>query len=39
MLEELGCDQGQGYLFSRPLIPADARALLAANGPRLASAA
>ncbi len=37
----LGCDRGQGYLFSRPLTEADAHAHLAtsrSSGPRSASA-
>jgi len=30
-LRELGCDQGQGYYFSKPLPPHEAEALLAQN--------
>src|SRR5665213_1035440 len=32
-LRELGCDDGQGYLMSRPLSPSDLEALLADSGP------
>jgi len=32
-LRELGCDDGQGYLMSRPLSPSDLEALLANSGP------
>jgi EAL domain-containing protein (putative c-di-GMP-specific phosphodiesterase class I) len=32
MLEKLGCDQGQGFVFSRPLKPFDVEALLAPLG-------
>jgi diguanylate cyclase (GGDEF)-like protein len=39
-LRELGCDHGQGYVFSRPLQPEAVRTLLdSAAGPRLAAAA
>ena len=31
MLEKLGCDQGQGFLFARPLKPLDVAALLATS--------
>ncbi|WP_286239386.1 putative bifunctional diguanylate cyclase/phosphodiesterase [Neptuniibacter halophilus] len=31
ILQQLGCDKGQGYLFSRPLAPEAAAALLAAG--------
>ncbi len=34
LLCDLGCDQGQGYHFARPLPPADFAALLARNGER-----
>jgi diguanylate cyclase (GGDEF)-like protein len=39
-LLELGCDQGQGYVFSRPLRPEAVETLLeGSSGPRLAAAA
>src|SRR5439155_21926804 len=40
MLEKLGCDQGQGFVFSRPLKPVDAEELLGRTGadPRVAAA-
>ena len=33
LLQELGCDEGQGYLFARPLAPPDFAALLAQSLP------
>jgi EAL domain-containing protein (putative c-di-GMP-specific phosphodiesterase class I) len=40
MLEKLGCDQGQGFVFSRPLKPVDVEDLLTtpASASRLAAA-
>jgi EAL domain-containing protein (putative c-di-GMP-specific phosphodiesterase class I) len=38
-LKELGCDQGQGFVFSRPLRPEAVGELLTNAGPRLATAA
>jgi diguanylate cyclase (GGDEF)-like protein len=39
-LRELGCEHGQGYVFSRPLRPDAVQSLLdGATGPRLAAAA
>jgi EAL domain-containing protein (putative c-di-GMP-specific phosphodiesterase class I) len=40
MLEKLGCDQGQGFVFSRPLKAFDVEALLATsyNGESVAAA-
>jgi EAL domain-containing protein (putative c-di-GMP-specific phosphodiesterase class I) len=38
-LQQLGCDQGQGYVFSRPLRPEAVETLLGGGAPRLAQAA
>jgi EAL domain-containing protein (putative c-di-GMP-specific phosphodiesterase class I) len=35
LLTDLGCDGGQGYLFARPLAPADVEAMLKQSRPRV----
>ena len=37
VLRALGCDTGQGYLFSRPVAPADLEELLRSSAPSLSS--
>jgi EAL domain-containing protein (putative c-di-GMP-specific phosphodiesterase class I) len=35
MLQEMGCQRGQGYLFAKPLSAKDATALMVAQSPTL----